>query len=76
MYKWTEGNYGAIRWDSPLINASIIWNSTREKGEPAGYKIGINGVKIKEIYTDLEEAKRVAEKYIVEECQKVINSIS
>lgn len=63
MTGFIAGNYGSYKKEyvPGLIHASLCWYITGEKG----YVLRVNGTEFKKHFMDIEEAERVADRYIM-----------
>ena len=62
MNKWIEGRYNSISLQlAKGIEIYVVWDSTKSKDEPTGYKVSFLGDSLKARFGDRDEAKRAGE---------------
>jgi hypothetical protein len=71
--KWTSSTYESCDRYSNNIFDSVAQYEMVPKGEEAKYEAIIGKAKLKKRFDSMDEAKEAVRKYIVSECEKIIN---
>ena len=72
--KWIDGQYNGARFRiaNGFIQGSVHWDATVAKGQPTGYKVNVNGVRLTHLFDSIDEAKQAAERLIMKKLKECI----